>query len=104
MCSTKARGRLEGNAEGGPGLLSGPLAPDPVMYPGFYSARAPRAPRISPNATHILERGQKGVVGALLKLDGISLSPNPPKHSKDKQYLLTGSSRPPLYDFFSSHS
>ncbi|XP_067084278.1 enkurin domain-containing protein 1 isoform X1 [Osmerus mordax] len=77
-----ARGRLEGNAEGGPGLLSGPLAPDPVMYPGFYSARAPRAPRISPNATHILERGQKGVVGALLKLDGISLSPNPPKHKQ----------------------
>lgn len=77
-----ARGRLEGNAGGSPALLSGPLAPDPVMYPGSYSARVPQAPRIGLNATHILERGQKGVVGALLKLDLVSLSPNPPKHKQ----------------------
>uniref|UniRef100_A0A3Q0SL73 Enkurin domain containing 1 n=1 Tax=Amphilophus citrinellus TaxID=61819 RepID=A0A3Q0SL73_AMPCI len=72
-----ARGRLEGNHDGTLALLSGPLAPDPVLYPGCYSARTPaQQPRISPSATHILERGQKGVVGELLKLDS-SLLPGP---------------------------
>ncbi|XP_034548538.1 enkurin domain-containing protein 1 [Notolabrus celidotus] len=77
-----ARGRLEGNHNGTLGLLSGPLAPDPALYPGCYSARTPRhPPRINPNATHILERGQRGVVGELLKLDGVSITPVPkPKH------------------------
>ncbi|KAM4616077.1 enkurin domain-containing protein 1 [Polymixia lowei] len=75
-----ARGRLEGNPNGTLALLSGPLAPDPVLYPGCYSSRAPpQPPRIGPNATHILERGQRGVVGALLKLDGVSLMPNTPR-------------------------
>ncbi|XP_006790012.1 enkurin domain-containing protein 1 isoform X2 [Neolamprologus brichardi] len=55
-----ARGRLEGNHDGTLALLSGPLAPDPVLYPGCYSARTPaQHPRISPNATHILEREQR---------------------------------------------
>uniref|UniRef100_A0A8C6SWD6 Enkurin domain-containing protein n=1 Tax=Neogobius melanostomus TaxID=47308 RepID=A0A8C6SWD6_9GOBI len=50
--------------------LSGPLAPDPMLYPGFYTSRTPaRHPRIGPNAAHILERGKKGVVGELLKLN-----------------------------------
>ncbi|XP_074527002.1 enkurin domain-containing protein 1 isoform X1 [Halichoeres trimaculatus] len=73
-----ARGRIEGHHNGTLGLLSGPLAPDPVLYPGCYSARTPRhPPRISPNAAHILERGQRGVVGELLKLDGVSITPVP---------------------------
>ncbi|XP_010782519.1 enkurin domain-containing protein 1 isoform X1 [Notothenia coriiceps] len=73
-----ARGRLEGNDIGNVALLSGPLAPDPVLYPRCYSARTPsHPPRIGPNATHILERGQRGVVGELLKLGGVSISPVP---------------------------
>ncbi len=77
-----ARGRLEGNHDGTLALLSGPLAPDPVLYPGCYSARTPaHPPRIGPNAAHILERGQRGVVGELLKLDGVSITPVP-KQSK----------------------
>ncbi|XP_031426043.1 enkurin domain-containing protein 1 [Clupea harengus] len=77
---SSARGRLEGNSVPGVSpLLSGPLFPDPALYPGSYSARTTRPPRINPNATHILERGQRGVVGSLLKLEGISLTPQP-KH------------------------
>lgn len=80
-----ARGRLEGNHDGTLALLSGPLAPDPVLYPGCYSARTPaQHPRISPNATHILERGQKGIVGELLKIDSVSISPVP----KQKQRVM----------------
>ena len=77
-----ARGRLEGNSDGTSALLMGPLAPDPVLFPDYYSAHTPaHRPRINPNATHILERGQKGVVGDLLKLDGVFQSPIP-KQSK----------------------
>ncbi|XP_056275420.1 enkurin domain-containing protein 1 isoform X2 [Pseudoliparis swirei] len=73
-----ARGRLEGNPDGTLALLSGPLAPDPVLYPGCYSARTPAHPRrIGPGATHILERGRRGVVGELLKLDGVAITPVP---------------------------
>ncbi|XP_031583798.1 enkurin domain-containing protein 1 isoform X2 [Oreochromis aureus] len=80
-----ARGRLEGNHDGTLALLSGPLAPDPVLYPGCYSARTPaQHPRISPNATHILERGRKGIVGELLKIDSVSISPVP----KQKQRVM----------------
>ncbi|XP_030645329.1 enkurin domain-containing protein 1 [Chanos chanos] len=72
---SSARGRLEGNSKGvASPLLNGPLAPDPALYPGCYSARTPRPPRIGQNATHILERGQRGVVGSILKLEGVSLS------------------------------
>uniref|UniRef100_A0A673IU44 Enkurin domain-containing protein n=1 Tax=Sinocyclocheilus rhinocerous TaxID=307959 RepID=A0A673IU44_9TELE len=68
---SSARGRLEGNAP----LLKGPLAPDP----GCYSARSTPRPRIGANAAHILERGQRGVVGDLLKLEGVALNPSPAK-------------------------
>ncbi|XP_019954705.2 enkurin domain-containing protein 1 [Paralichthys olivaceus] len=79
-----ARGRLEGNHNGTLALLSGPLAPDPVLYPGCYSARTPgHHSRIGPNAAHILERGQRGVIGELLKLDGVSIPPVP----KQKQRI-----------------
>ncbi|KAM8886221.1 enkurin domain-containing protein 1 isoform 2-T2 [Spinachia spinachia] len=75
---TSARGRLEGNQDDALALLLGPLAPDPVMYPGCYSACNPaRPPRIGRNATHILQRGQRGVVGELLKLDGVAITPVP---------------------------
>ena len=78
FCLFPARARLEGNHDGTLALLSGPLAPDPVLYPGFYSARTPaHPPRIGPNAAHILERGQRGVVGELLKLEGVSMIPVP---------------------------
>ncbi|KAK1801375.1 hypothetical protein P4O66_023054, partial [Electrophorus voltai] len=81
-----ARGRLEGNSWGESlALLNGPLAPDPALYPGCYSARVPHLPRVGPNATHILERNQKGEVGALLKLEGISLTPSTPKHTPAKR-------------------
>ncbi|XP_061117436.1 enkurin domain-containing protein 1 [Conger conger] len=74
-----ARGRLEGNAEAKAALLLGPLAPDPTLHPGCYSARPAPPPRIGSNATHILERGRKGVVGSLLSLEGVSLNPSPPR-------------------------
>ncbi|KAG7263921.1 hypothetical protein CRUP_029261 [Coryphaenoides rupestris] len=75
-----ARGRLEGHCNGTSPLLAGPLAPDPVLHPECYSCRdPPRRPQVGPNATHILERGQRGVVGALLKLEGVSVSPSTPK-------------------------
>ncbi|KAK9523026.1 hypothetical protein VZT92_019457 [Zoarces viviparus] len=77
-----ACGRLEGNPDATLALLSGPLAPDPVLYPGCYSARAPaHPPRIGPNASHILERGRRGLVGELLKLDGVAITPVP-KHKQ----------------------
>uniref|UniRef100_A0A671RDF8 Enkurin domain-containing protein 1-like n=1 Tax=Sinocyclocheilus anshuiensis TaxID=1608454 RepID=A0A671RDF8_9TELE len=80
---SSARGRLEGNAQSGSSpLLKGPLAPDP----GCYSARCTPRPRIGANAAHILERGQKGVVGDLLKLEGVALNPSPAKPSKIRIY------------------
>lgn len=77
---SSARGRLEGNSKNGcQTLLKGPLAPDPVMYPGCYSAQVTPRPRIGANAADILERGRRGVMGNLLKLEGVSLIPNPSK-------------------------
>lgn len=75
---SSARGRLEGNCKS-PAFLKGPLAPDPVLYPGCYSARVTPRPRIGANAADILERGQRGVMGSLLKLEGVSMIPNPSK-------------------------
>ncbi|KAM7146446.1 enkurin domain-containing protein 1 isoform 2-T2 [Macrochelys suwanniensis] len=87
-CLSLARGRLEGNALK-LDFLSGPLAPDPSLYPTCYSARlAHPAPRIRPNGQDILEKGQKGTVGVLLKLEGISLYREPPlkrKEAKDHE-------------------
>ncbi|MFT7805051.1 enkurin domain-containing protein 1-like [Arapaima gigas] len=74
-----ARGRLEGNQEPHLALLSGPLAPDPLLYPGYYSARVPGPPRGGAAAAHIRERCQKGMVGLLLKLEGVSLNSNRPR-------------------------
>lgn len=74
----EARGRLEGDAP----VLKGPLAPDP----GCYSARSAPRPRIGASAAHILERGQRGVVGDLLKLEGVRLNPSPAKPSKIRIY------------------
>ncbi|XP_041065817.1 enkurin domain-containing protein 1 isoform X2 [Carcharodon carcharias] len=68
-----ARGRLEGNSVK-LDFLSGPLAPDPTLYPSCYSARPSQpAPRVHSNAREILERGQRGSVGVLLQLEGVSL-------------------------------
>lgn len=79
---SEARGRLEGNRDGTSALLLGPVPPDPVLFPGCYSARAPmQRPRIGPDATGILERGQRGILGELLKIDSIPLTPVP-KQSK----------------------
>ncbi|ROI64775.1 Enkurin domain-containing protein 1 [Anabarilius grahami] len=73
---SSARGRLEGNVQNGSSpLLKGPLAPDP----GCHSARSSPRPRIGANAVHILERGQRGVVGNLLRLEGVALNPSPAK-------------------------
>uniref|UniRef100_A0A3B5L4E9 Enkurin domain containing 1 n=1 Tax=Xiphophorus couchianus TaxID=32473 RepID=A0A3B5L4E9_9TELE len=70
-------------ASGSLALQLGPLAPDPVLYPESYSARLPsRRPRVGPNATYILERGQKGVVGDLLRLEGLSITPVPKQKQK----------------------
>lgn len=82
-----ARGRLEGT-QLKLDFLSGPLAPDPTLYPKCYTARpAQPAPRIRPNAREILDRGQSGSVGVLLRLEGISLHgqqpSSPPRKSKD---------------------
>nr|XP_057927647.1 enkurin domain-containing protein 1 isoform X2 [Doryrhamphus excisus] len=65
-----AKGRIEGNRHGTLALLSGPLAPDAVLHPDYYNGHiSPRRPRIGPDASHILERGQRGVIRELLQLD-----------------------------------
>ncbi|XP_067857467.1 enkurin domain-containing protein 1 [Heptranchias perlo] len=82
-----ARGRLEGNSLK-LDFLSGPLAPDPTLYPSCYSARLSQpAPRIRSNAREILERGQKGSVGVLLQLEGVSLHRElSPKKKEPRDY------------------
>ncbi|XP_005998647.1 enkurin domain-containing protein 1 [Latimeria chalumnae] len=78
-----ARGRLEGNTLK-LDFLSGPLAPDPTLYPTCYSARpAQPPPRVRPNAKEYLDKGQKGSVGVLLQLEGISLQRNSPPKRRD---------------------
>ncbi|XP_077570683.1 enkurin domain-containing protein 1 [Stigmatopora nigra] len=62
--------RLEGNKGDTMTLLSGPFAPDPVMHPECYSTRGTtRRPRINPKASHILERGQRGIIREILEAD-----------------------------------
>ncbi|XP_068167727.1 enkurin domain-containing protein 1 [Antennarius striatus] len=79
-----ARGRLEGNREETLALLSGPVVPDHVLFPGCYSARIPaQRPRIGQNASHILERGQRGVVAELMQQKSLLLTPVP----KQKQQV-----------------
>ncbi|XP_063050625.1 enkurin domain-containing protein 1 [Engraulis encrasicolus] len=85
---SSARGRLEGNAvRASSTLLFGLSTPDPVMHPGSYSARTTRPqPRIKPNAAHILERGQRGVVGSLLTLEGVPIAPQPKQKSAVRDF------------------
>ncbi|XP_078095446.1 enkurin domain-containing protein 1 [Mustelus asterias] len=82
-----ARGRLEGNSLK-LDFLSGPFAPDPTLYPSCYSARPSQpAPRVRSNAREILERGQRGSVGALLQLEGVSLHrPLSPKKKEPRDH------------------
>ncbi|NXJ84885.1 ENKD1 protein, partial [Trogon melanurus] len=79
-----ARGRLEGNAQK-LGFTSGPLD----LYPALGSARQLQpAPRIRPSGKDFLERGQKGTLSLLLRLEGISLDgqmPGKRKESKDHE-------------------
>uniref|UniRef100_A0A1A8GCG8 Enkurin domain containing 1 n=1 Tax=Nothobranchius korthausae TaxID=1143690 RepID=A0A1A8GCG8_9TELE len=84
---SSARGRLEGNHDKPLALFLGPLAPDPVLYPDCYSAHTViQRPRINPNATHILEHGRKGLVGELLKLDGVSVTPVPKQKQRVQDF------------------
>ncbi|XP_048814233.1 enkurin domain-containing protein 1 isoform X6 [Lagopus muta] len=108
----------------GPSKISGPIPPDPTLFPNYYrrpfSARgrlegnaqqldftsrptdsapsSPRAlrgahqpqpaPRIRPSGRDFLEKGQKGTLGLLLQLDGLSLGGGLPakrKESKDHE-------------------
>uniref|UniRef100_A0A670YIC4 Enkurin domain-containing protein n=1 Tax=Pseudonaja textilis TaxID=8673 RepID=A0A670YIC4_PSETE len=81
-----ARGRLEGNSLK-LDLLPGPIPPEFSLYPGCYSARCPQPPpRIKPNAKDILEKGQNGTVGVLLKLDEISFEELRPKRKDHKDH------------------
>ncbi|XP_026574891.1 enkurin domain-containing protein 1-like [Pseudonaja textilis] len=81
-----ARGRLEGNSLK-LDLLPGPIPPEFSLYPGCYSARCPQPPpRIKPNAKDILEKGQNGTVGVLLKLDEISFEELRPKRRDHKDH------------------
>ncbi|XP_053935109.1 enkurin domain-containing protein 1 [Cuculus canorus] len=83
-----ARGRLEGNAQK-LDFTSGPLAPVPNAYPALSSIRQIQpAPRIRPSGKEFLEKGQKGTLGLLLQLEGISLDGELPvkrKESKDHE-------------------
>ncbi|XP_064885244.1 enkurin domain-containing protein 1 isoform X2 [Columba livia] len=83
-----ARGRLEGNAQK-LDFTSGSLDPLPNPYPALGSARQVQpAPRIRPSGKDFLEKGQKGTLGLLLQLEGISLGGGMPikrKESKDHE-------------------
>ncbi|NXL54205.1 ENKD1 protein, partial [Podilymbus podiceps] len=81
-----AQGRLEGNAQE-LDFTSGPL--DSVPNPTLGSAHQTQpAARIRPSGKDFLEKGQKGTLGLLLKLGGISLDGGLPvkrKESKDHE-------------------
>ncbi|KFZ62196.1 Enkurin domain-containing protein 1, partial [Podiceps cristatus] len=77
------RGRLEGNAQE-LDFTSGPL--DSVPNPALGSARQTQpASRIRPSGKDFLEKGQKGTLGLLLQLGGISLDGGLPVKSKEKK-------------------
>uniref|UniRef100_A0A8D0F6Z3 Enkurin domain containing 1 n=1 Tax=Strix occidentalis caurina TaxID=311401 RepID=A0A8D0F6Z3_STROC len=88
----------------GPSRISGPIPPDPTLFPNYYkrpfSARgrlkgnaqkldftsAQPVPRIRPSGRDFLEKGQKGTLSLLLQLEGISLDGGlPVKKSKDHE-------------------
>ncbi|NXY49954.1 ENKD1 protein, partial [Ceuthmochares aereus] len=83
-----ARGRLEGNAQK-LDFTSGPLDPVPNSYHALGSTRQIQpAPRIRPSGKEFLEKGQKGTLGLLLQLEGISLDGGLPvkrKETKDHE-------------------
>uniref|UniRef100_A0A6G1S082 Enkurin domain containing 1 n=1 Tax=Hypotaenidia okinawae TaxID=2861861 RepID=A0A6G1S082_9GRUI len=83
-----ARGRLEGNAQK-LSFTSGLLDPVPNPYLALGSARHIQpAPRVRPSGRDFLEKGQKGTLGLLLQLEGISLGGGLPvkrKESKDHE-------------------
>uniref|UniRef100_A0A8C9RZY1 Enkurin domain containing 1 n=1 Tax=Scleropages formosus TaxID=113540 RepID=A0A8C9RZY1_SCLFO len=101
----------------GPSSISGPIPPDPSLFPERYrqpasgerraefgnpcalergrcrnsnssaSARTPAPPRAGAAAAHIRERSQKGMVGLLLKMEGVSLGSTPPRsHPQPRDY------------------
>uniref|UniRef100_A0A8C3MQ97 Uncharacterized protein n=1 Tax=Geospiza parvula TaxID=87175 RepID=A0A8C3MQ97_GEOPR len=82
-----ARGRLEGNAQR-LFLTSSPLdtVPSPCLPLGSARQAQP-APRVRPSGKDFLERGQKGTLGLLLQLQGISLDGGlPAKRKEAKDY------------------
>ncbi|NXP03860.1 ENKD1 protein, partial [Thinocorus orbignyianus] len=83
-----AQGRLEGNT-GKLDFTSCSLDPVPNLYPALGSAhQAKPAPRIRPSGKDFLEKGQKGTLGLLLQLEGLSLGgglPGKRKESKDHE-------------------
>ncbi|NXX46596.1 ENKD1 protein, partial [Tricholaema leucomelas] len=86
-CPTRpcsARGRLEGNSQK-LGFASAPLSPAASLCPAPGSARGlpSAAPRIRPSGRSFLERGQKGTLGLLLHLQGISLDEALPARRKE---------------------
>ncbi|XP_019311113.2 enkurin domain-containing protein 1 isoform X1 [Panthera pardus] len=113
MCSPAGLGTpLQGDEGGmceGPSRISGPIPPDPTLFPDYYrrpasaqgrlegnalkldlvtsdldlDATPPRGPRIGPGARQILDRGRHGVGGVLLQFGGISLSPGASSKRKD---------------------
>ncbi|NWI85367.1 ENKD1 protein, partial [Pitta sordida] len=82
-----AQGRLEGNAQK-LYFTSGLLDPVPNPYPALGSARLVQpAPRIRSSGKDFLEKGQKGTLGLLLQLEGISLDGGlPVKRKEFKDY------------------
>eukprot|EP00076_Gallus_gallus_P025329 XP_015147833.1 enkurin domain-containing protein 1 isoform X2 [Gallus gallus] len=83
-----ARGRLEGSAQQ-LDLTSRPAGSAPSSPRALSSAHRPQpAPRIRPSGRGFLEKGQKGTLGLLLQLDGLSLGGGLPakrKESKDHE-------------------
>ena len=77
-----ARGRLEGNAQQ-LDFTSRPTDSAPSSPRALSSAHQPQpAPRIRPSGRDFLEKGQKGTLGLLLQLDGLSLGGGLPAKSK----------------------
>ncbi|NXH21550.1 ENKD1 protein, partial [Bucco capensis] len=91
----------------GPSRISGPIPPDPTLFPSYYKrpfsaqgrlegnaqkldpVASPHpslgsaqqllpAPRIRPSGKELLEKGQRGMLGLLLQLEGISLDGGQP--------------------------
>ncbi|XP_061863766.1 enkurin domain-containing protein 1 [Colius striatus] len=98
----------------GPSRISGPIPPDPTLFPDYYkrpfsargrlegntqnlapvgspfpalgSARlALAAPRIRPSGRSFLEKGQRGTLSLLLQLEGISLDGELPGKRKESK-------------------